>query len=137
VSAFVLDCSVTLAWCFGDEASPETDALLDRLRQDGAVVPGLWRWEVGNVLALAVRRGRIDHSEATDRLRLLDALPIMFDTEGPGRAWRETFLLAQMHRVTVYDAAYLELALRTGADLATLDTDLIAAAGAAGVRVAP
>ncbi len=79
MTAFVLDCSVTLAWCFADEATPETDALLDRLRQDGAIVPALWRWEVGNVLALAVRRGRLDQSAATDRLRLLDALPIALD----------------------------------------------------------
>lgn len=110
---------------------------LERVRDDGAFVPALWIWEVANVLALAARRGRIGGGDVAARLALMTALPIRVDDEGVARAWRETALLAQAETLTVYDAAYLELALRLGADLATLDTELRRAAGRVGVRVLP
>jgi predicted nucleic acid-binding protein len=107
------------------------------VRDDGALVPALWLWEVANVLTLAARRGRIGDGDVAVRLALMTALPVRVDDEGAARAWRETALLAQAETLTVYDTAYLELALRLGADLATLDTELRRAAGRVGVRVVP
>lgn len=126
-----------MTWCFQDEATPQTDKLLDRLRNDGAVVPELWRWEVANVLVMAERRKRLTNSDVVARLGLLDNLPITLDSDGADRAWRDTRMLAEAHALTVYDAAYLELALRLGCDLATLDKDLRAAAKSVGIRVRP
>lgn len=126
-----------MAWCFADEARPETDQLLERVRDDGAIVPGLWYWEVANVLGVALRRSRISEQEAAARLDLLAALPIALDENGVARAWRETRLLAKAEGLTIYDAAYLELAVRLGADLATTDSDLRAAAHRMGVPVIP
>lgn len=137
MSALVLDCSLAMAWCFEDEASAAADSILERVRDDGALVPALWVWEVANVLTLAARRGRIGGGDVAARLALMTALPIRVDDEGAARAWRETALLAHAETLTVYDAAYLELALRLSADLATLDTELRRAAGRVGVRVLP
>lgn len=137
MTAFVLDCSVTMSWCFQDEARPETDALLERLRDDGAIVPQLWFWEVANVLNMAVRRKRIDAVGASAQLGVLATLPITPDPDGVAHAWRETLRLAQSEGLTVYDASYLELARRIGADLATTDSDLRAAAERRGVTVVP
>ena len=135
-AALVLDCSVAATWCFEDEASAATDAVLDRVRNEGAAVPALWHWEVANVLALAVRRNRIAPAHAQRRLTLFGALPIVTDPEGPARAWREVYALAQTHGLTAYDAAYLELAQRTGLELASKDAELCAAASAVGVKLA-
>lgn len=137
MSAFVLDCSVTMIWCFEDEIDPACDALLDRLRRDEALVPALWHWEVANVLAMAVRKGRVVAAEVVSRLALLTSLPIRTDSEGFSRAWRETMALAEAHGLTVYDAAYLELALRSGVPLATRDKALRDAAIALGVTAEP
>ena len=137
MSGFVLDCSIAASWCFEDEASPDIDALLERTRDHGAIVPALWHWEIANVLAMAVRRSRINASDATARLSLMGALPIATDTDSITRAWRETLLLAQTHGLTVYDAAYLELALRLGLPLATKDDELHAAAQQVGVTTIP
>ena len=137
MTAFVLDCSVTMSWCFQDEARPETDALLERLRDDGAIVPQLWFWEVANVLNMAVRRKRIDASGASAQLGVLATLPITPDPDGVAQAWRETSRLVQAEGLTVYDASYLELARRIGADLATTDSDLRATAVRLGVPVLP
>ena len=137
MTVFVLDCSVTMSWCFEDEARPETDALLERLRDDGAIVPQLWFWEVTNVLNMAVRRKRIDAVGASAQLAVFATLPITPDPDGVTQAWRETLRLAQAEGLTVYDASYLELARRTGADLATTDSDLRAAAMRLGVTVVP
>jgi prevent-host-death family protein len=136
-SAFVLDCSIAMAWCFEDEAGAETDRLLERLRDQGGRVPSLWFWEVANVLNGAIRRGRLAPAQATARLALLAALPIEIDAEGASRAWRETLMLAQAHDLTVYDAAYLELASRYGADLATSDKALRTAGAQLGLTVIP
>jgi predicted nucleic acid-binding protein len=135
VTPLVLDCSLAMAWCFEDEASPEADAILDRVRDAGASVPALWSWEVANVLVVAARRGRIKPGDVSARLTLLAALPIRADSEGLARAWRETVLLAQAHGLSVYDAAYLELATRLGADLVTRDKALASAAREVGIRV--
>lgn len=137
MSVFVLDCSVAVAWLFDDEASPETDALLERLRDDGALVPGLWRFELGNVLAHAERRNRIAASQIAAYLGLLDRLPIVTDTETESRALREILTLARTANLTTYDAAYLELAMRRNAELATRDKALIRSAHGLGIETLP
>ena len=135
--SLVVDCSVAVAWCIDDEASAETDALLDRVRDEGGLVPGLWHLELGNVLLQAERRGRLTTRDVTSRLEVLQALPITTDDETPTRAWRHVLSLARTERLTTYDAAYLELALRKGAALATKDGALAEAGRRAGLIVLP
>lgn len=125
------------AWCFEDEADERTDALLTRVRDGGGVVPALWYWEVSNVLTIAVRRKRLSADAASLRLSVLNGLPITTDSEAQARAWRETFVLAQTHTLTAYDAAYLELARRTGLPLASKDENLREAARSIGIEVLP
>ena len=125
---FVLDCSITVAWLFEDESTPQTDKLLDRLKNSGALVPALWRLELGNVLARAERFKRITAAQIADSLDLLDRSPIVTDTETDSRAFREILALARGEDLTTYDAAYLELAVRRRLPLATLDRELIRAA---------
>lgn len=133
----VIDSSIALTSCFEDEASAETDALFERVRDEGAVVPGLWRLELGNVLLQAERRGRISAGDVASRLDLIAELPISVDPETADRAWRDILTLARAERLTVYDAAYLELAARRGFPLLTLDDDLAQAALRLGVAVLP
>jgi len=133
----VVDSSIARCGGCSDEATPATDALLERVRNEGGVVPVLWRWEVANVLSAAVRRGRLSLSDVSTQLALLSRLPVSIDAEAPARAWRESLMLAQAHALTVYDAAYLEIAGRLGVDLATKDLELAAAARAVGVRIVP
>lgn len=137
MSAVVVDASIALAWCFDDEASPATEALLDEVSARGAVVPGLWHLEIANALLQAERSGRNIAEGITARLEYIGRLPIATDTETAGRAWRETLALARAERLTTYDASYLELAIRCGLPLATRDRALAAAAKRAGVTVLP
>jgi predicted nucleic acid-binding protein len=137
VTAGVVDSSIALTWCFEDEASHETDRLFERVRDDGAVVPGLWHLEVANVLLQAERRGRIGRADVARRLMLISDLPIATDQETTPRAWRETLSLARAENLTAYDAAYLELAERRGLPLMTRDNELGAAAKRLGVTVFP
>jgi len=135
VTALVIDSSAALSWCFEDEASPETDALFERVRDLGAVVPGLWHLEVANVLLQAEKRERITGGDVTMRLDLIAALPITTDSETTARAWREILALARAQGLTTYDAAYLELAIRRGLPLQTKDEALIGAAKRCNVTV--
>jgi predicted nucleic acid-binding protein len=137
MSAGVIDSSIALTWCFEDEASAETDRLFERVRDDGAIVRGLWHLELGNVLLQAERRGRISRADIAIRLALIADLPISVDQETTLRAWREILLLAQAENLTAYDAAYLELAARGGLPLMTKDQALAAAAKRIGVTVLP
>jgi predicted nucleic acid-binding protein len=128
----VLDSSIVGCWCFPDEANPTADAAFDRLRSEEAIVPVLWWFEVRNVLVINERQGRIDPADSAAFLADLETLQIRFDRVPAS----ETVLaLARTHRLTFYDAAYLELAGRLGAPLATLDRKLAAAARAAGVAL--
>ena len=128
----VLNSSIVGCWCFPDESSPVADAAFARLGAEGAIVPVLWWFEVRNVLVVNERRGRIDPSGSAAFLADLEKLPIDFDRQSEGQC---LLALARAHRLTVYDAAYLELALRLEAPLATLDKRLAAAAGAEGVAL--
>ncbi len=133
--SFVVDNSITLAWCFEDEQTPSLIALLDRVVEQGAVAPQLWPIEALNGLLTAERRGRIT---ATVRRRLagfLSELPIVIDDETAGRVWASSAQLAEQYRLTAYDATYLELALRLELPLATSDAALVAAARAVGADV--
>jgi predicted nucleic acid-binding protein len=133
----VVDASIALTWCFEDEVTAATEAVAAEVDADGALVPGLWRLEVCDALLLAERRGRLDRRGVEHRLALLSALPISVDVETDARAWNDTVLLARAERLTLYDAAYLELAIRTGWTLATLDRALARAARHLGVAIVP
>src|SRR6266404_4955212 len=111
-----------MAFVFQDEVTAETDKILDSLGQGSKVfTPALWRWEVGNVLLLAERRKRISQAEAHRHFSLLQSLPVEVDDRAWHEAWQATFSLARKHQLTLYDAAYLELAIRRGSPLASLD----------------
>jgi predicted nucleic acid-binding protein len=137
MTAGIVDSSIALTWCFEDEASPETDRLFERVRDNGAIVPGLWHLELGNVLLQAERRGRISRTDVARRLALIGDLPISVDQETTTRAWREILSLARAGNLTAYDAAYLELADRRGLPLMTRDNALAEAAKRLGVIVFP
>ena len=124
----VIDSSMALTWCFEDEASPQTDALFERVRDDGAVVPALWHLELANVLLQAEKRGRIAPGDVATRLKLISELPIATDHEVAARARREVITLARAENLTAYDAAYLELAIRRSLPLSTRDDALFRAA---------
>lgn len=130
---FVLDSSVALTWCFEDERTTVTDALLERVTEAGAVAPMLWPLEILNGLAVAERRGRLDAQRRQRMTTLLHALPIAIDSETVRYAWQLTSHLAERFRLTVYDATYLELAQRMNLPLATLDQELRAAGATLGV----
>ena len=100
-------------------------------------MPNLWHLEVGNVLIQAEKRGRITSTQIAARLELLGSLPITTDTETASRAFREVITLARSQKLTTYDAAYLELAIRQGVPLATQDKTLIRAAHAVQVETLP
>jgi predicted nucleic acid-binding protein len=131
----VIDSSMALTWCFEDEASAQSDAIFERVRDDGAVVPSLWHLELANVLLQAEKRGRIAPRDVATRLKLISELPITTDHETPMRAWREVIALARTENLTAYDATYLELAIRRDLPLSTHDVALIAAARRVGVTV--
>lgn len=133
MSGLVLDCSVALTWCFDDEASAEGDAVLDRVRDEGALVPALWHLEVANVLVQAERRKRLTRDELATFLALLAQLPIMIDDETARRAWHEISDIARSEGLSAYDAAYLELAARRALPLATKDRALSDAAARLGI----
>ena len=122
---FVLDCSATMAWCFSDEATRETEDLLDSLPSDRrGYAPSVWPLEVTNVLLVAERRDRISQRDAIRFLTLLWTLPITIDPEMTPLIVQSIFNLGRVHQVSAYDAAYLELALRKGLAIATLDNKL-------------
>jgi predicted nucleic acid-binding protein len=130
---FVLDGSITLAWLFHDEQDPYADAIVGKLPHIEMLVPRLWHLEVANVLLAGERRGRCTQADTTTWLRFLSGLPIAVDDSTEARAWSDTIGLARRLGLTEYDAAYLELALREGLPLATLDGKLEAAATVVGV----
>lgn len=133
--SLVLDASMAIASLFVEEQTDAVREVVRLIAVEGAVVPSIWRLEVANALSMAVRRGRCDEAHFADSLWRLERLPIVADDQTDRNAWGATLGLAREQRLTVYDAAYLELALRLGLPLATGDRDLIAAAGNLGVTV--
>jgi predicted nucleic acid-binding protein len=132
---FVVDNSVVMAWCFEDEASTYTEGVLDQLRQTQALVPAIWPLEVANVLLIAERRDRLNEAQTAHFAQLLQTLPILVEEVDVGRILGPVLAVGRAHRLSAYDAAYLELAARQGLPLATQDTRLRKAAGSAGVAV--
>jgi predicted nucleic acid-binding protein len=136
MAAFIPDASVSLGWCFSDEVTPYTEALLDRLIDGEEVaVPSHWPLEVLNGVIQAKRRGRVVEQTVQWFFSSLVSFRIVVDAE-PGflrlSAIRD---LAERHRLTSYDAAYLELAIRSNLPLATLDGALRKAAQAEDVSL--
>ena len=126
---------MALNWYFEDECSPAADALLDRVAEDGAVVPPLWRLEIANGLQIALRRGCIGRAFRDRSLAELGRMAITTDPDTDSYAWTNTLQLADRFQLTVYDAAYLELAQRRSLPLATLDKPLRTAAGTLGIML--
>jgi predicted nucleic acid-binding protein len=131
----VLDASIALSWCFKNEATAIGDRVLERLVAETASVPAIWHLEIANVLALSERRGRITRANSSEFVALLETLDIAIDEETPPRALGQLLDLARAERLTAYNAAYLELAMRLGIPLASKDADLCDAAERLGVRV--
>jgi len=132
----VLDASITLAWCFQDEANPYAEAILESLRAAEAVVPHVWALEVSNALLVGERRGRLGEADSTRFIELLGNLAIRVGSDFGVDAIVPLLGLARQHRLSAYDASYLELAMREGLPLATQDEALKAAAMRSGVPVA-
>ena len=122
---FVIDASVAACWAFHDEDHPLADLALQRARWDEVEAPGLWWFELRNILVVNERRKRLTETASSAFLRDISRLGIGLD-HTPDQA--EVFRLARTHRLTVYDAAYLELAQRKGFALATLDEALVRSA---------
>ena len=133
MNSFVLDASATLAWCFEDEKTAPAASVLERLRDQEALVPPLWLLELANGLVVAERRGRITRAESTRFLGLVGELPVRIDQTTTLDLASSVMELARQYDLSAYDAAYLELALRLGQPLATIDERLRSAADRAGV----
>ena len=132
---FVLDCSIVLAWYFSDESDSYADSVASCLTHSKALVPSHWPLEVANTLIMGERRKRSTESQANAFIQLLRTLPIVVDEATASQTWSTIMPLARDQSLTVYDAAYLELASRKAAPLATLDTRLHAAAKAIGIPI--
>ncbi|MFM9977961.1 MAG: type II toxin-antitoxin system VapC family toxin [Sphingomonadaceae bacterium] len=135
--SIVIDASIALSWALPDEAVDGVDAVL----RNGAIgpfwVPAHWRAEIANALLMSERKKRVTVEQVARLITMIEALEITVDNEGMHDALRRALPIARAHGLTVYDALYLELAERTGRPLASLDSDLLAAAKKVGVTVLP
>ncbi len=125
---FVIDTSVVMSWCFKDETNRYADGILDLLEGATALAPSIWPLEVGNVLLVAERRKRLSEADSMRFITLLSELPIIVEQEPPERMIHEILTLAREHKLSSYDASYLDLAMRKGLSIATIDKNLVAAA---------
>jgi predicted nucleic acid-binding protein len=131
--ALVIDSSVAAAWCFPDERTDYTNAVLRAIAAPlDAMAPRLWAYEVRNSVLMGIRRKRVTHEDAAEFLESINALPIRL---ADPVSYDSVFNLADRHSLTVYDAAYLELAIREGLPLASLDNALCGAARVSGVAL--
>lgn len=128
MSNFVVDNSIVVSWFFRDEMTAYTRAIRQKLDTDQAFVPAIWPLEFSNVLLMAERRKRLTEAEVSQILNIMQSTPISVEQEPPERAWTEILSLARCHGLTTYDASYLDLAMRMGLPLATLDMALKKAA---------
>jgi predicted nucleic acid-binding protein len=125
MDAFVLDCSTTMAWCFADEATHQTNDLLDSLMGDRrAYAPSIWPLEVTNVLLVGEQRDRISRKDANRFMTLLWDLPVTIDHEMTPSIIQRILDLGRRHKISSYDSSYLELAQRKGLAIAILDKKL-------------
>ena len=130
MTAIVIDNSVYLAWCLGDEDNPTAARAMQRVIEEGGVAPRIWWYGLRNALLMNERRGRISPQQVMDTLADSLALGIAIDDEHDGSLLLD---LARRHALTIYDAAYLEVAVRRSLPLATLDRRLRTAAEASGI----
>lgn len=135
MTGFVLDASVALSWCFADEATSHTIALLKRLGREMAFVPSLWTLEVGNILVMVERRKRISYAQITEFLTLLKGLNVQIDHETAKYSFHEILAIAHCEKMTTYYASYLELAMRLGKPLASKDEQLKKVARRLGIEI--
>jgi prevent-host-death family protein len=135
--SLVLDSSVALAWALPDESNWTLDPLLDRLITENMMVPQIWPLEMGDVLLVAVRRGRLTAQDMTLLVQEFRALPVEIDTMSTEESLKETLLLARKYELTTYDFSYIELAKRRDLPLATLDTKLRKVCLATHIRLLP
>ena len=133
MASFILDTSVTMSWCFNDEANPYADAVLNSLSEQAALAPTIWPLEVSNVLLVAERKERIHPRDSKRFLKLLSALPISVDNLTEQRIFETVLLLARDQGLSSYAAAYLDLAIQNDLEIATLDQALREAAAAKGI----
>ena len=124
---FVVDNSVVMTWCFQDEEHPYAEGVLDHLAASSALVPALWPLEVVNVLLVAERNGRLSEADSLRFITLLNQLPISVDRSWTERSMKDVLTIGRTHNLSSYDAAYLELAMRRGMPIATLDQNILAA----------
>ena len=132
---FVVDASVTLAWCLADESSDVADQALARLEREEALAPAIWPLEVANGLRTAERRGRLDLADLSHIRELLTSLPVQVEGVTLDAALGQVTDIARQLDLTAYDAAYLALAARRGLALATVDERLRQACVRAGVEL--
>jgi len=125
---FVIDTSVVMSWCFKDETNRYADGILDLLEEATALAPSIWPLEVGNVLLVAERRKRLSGADSMRFITLLSELPIIVEQEPPERMIHGILTLAREHKLSSYDASYLDLAMRKGLSIATIDKNLVTAA---------
>ncbi|MPZ14745.1 MAG: PIN domain-containing protein [Chloroflexi bacterium] len=131
--AFVVDNSITMAWLFADEDTPFTESVIDRLRDESALVPVIWPLELANALLVGERRRRVTQAQSERFIQLLDSLPITVDVDTAEDAFRGVIDIARAQGLSSYDASYIVLAMREGISLATQDQRLRAAATRVGV----
>ena len=124
-----------MAWCFHDEADAYTDSVLDLFLDSEAIVPSIWPLEVANVLLVAGRRKRLTEAGSLQFVKMLSELPITIDHGSSERAFSEIIFIGRQQGLSSYDAAYLELAMREGAALATQDVKLKKACKKCGVKL--
>ncbi|OQW60949.1 MAG: hypothetical protein A4S17_02255 [Proteobacteria bacterium HN_bin10] len=128
MTAYVIDASAMLAWCFDDEQPKNPLGLLRKLRQGGLAAPVHWPLELTNIVCNSEKKGRITPADARSFVQLVESLGVAIDFETPRRAWSDIIALARAEKLTTYDAAYLELAMRMRATLVSKDDDLLKAA---------
>ena len=134
--SFVLDASIAISWCFHDEATEKTNTLLEKLEKSTAIVPSIWHLEVSNVLLMAEKHKRITYAGILEFFSLIEGLLIEVDTFTSEKSFNHIFSVAYEEKLTVYDAAYLELAMRRGLPLATKDKALLNAAKRKHIKIA-
>ncbi|MDQ3238037.1 MAG: type II toxin-antitoxin system VapC family toxin [Actinomycetota bacterium] len=132
---FVLDNSVVMAWCFEDEDTEYADGVLELLDADTAITPSIWPLEIANAILMSERRGRLSAAGAARFTELVSGLTISVERTALLRALGAVMEVGRTHSLISYDAAYLELAMRRGLPLATLDNRLADAARQADVTL--
>ncbi len=135
MSKFVLDCSMTMSWFFEDEADAYADRAMDRLNAGGAIVPQIWNYEIVNALIVGEKNKRLERTQSQGILKRLRKLPIVIDKLQPNETMAEILLLSGKYKLSAYDAAYLELAVRLALPVATRDNVLAKSVIASGLQL--